>query len=523
MQKDKKIFIYLIAITIWLSAFCLTDAALAYDIPTSPPEITRIDSQGVKHTCPNPDLTVNPDKGFLVRIIPCILNSVTYATASILGPFSSYMYSLMGVMFTLAIATWGVLILSGNIAAISQGGTMLAIKIGVIVFFANNFGGLYPVMLNVMEELLNIIAQPVAATTGPTEVFVWQGACTAQTFDATNASMQNIMSVWGILDCYIDLLIGGIIAPTPAAQSIAVANGIIGFIVGMMFSSSIGLFIALMGFYLIIITIFTIARAVYIFIMAYIAFSFMAIISPLFIPCILFRSTREYFLYWLQLTISFIIQPIFLFGYLVMFLVAFNSVFFVGHHSLYYAIAGNESQWDVNNFRIGSWLSSQGIYNKTLIGKDYVAIDQGGDKAVTGGISKFTDTGLTDIQAIRDTAALGLGGVQPLDFFETGAMVNSIDWERLAQIAKPNEYNTALSAPVVLNQPKPVDKFYQDYKIGIFLAFLMAGVVMYVFYSLLEYLPYIGSATMGDLGYVPTLGAGALAAPGSKYLGGIGK
>jgi hypothetical protein len=518
MQKNKNIILQLIAIIIFLG-ICLPDMALAWDIPTDPAQIrlTKTDSSGVKHTCPGPDLA-NPDKGFTVRLIPCILNAVTYATTSILGPFSAYMLTIINAVFTLAIATWGVLILSGNVAAISQGGMMLALKIGAIAFFANNFGGLYPVMLNVMEELLNIIANPVTIDSGPTGISLWQGACTPpEVFSATNEKIQNIMSVWHILDCYIDLLIGGIIAPTPAAQAAAITTGIIGFIVGMLFSSSIGLFIAFIGFYVIIMTLFTIARAVYIFITAYIAFSFMAIISPIFIPCILFRSTREYFADWLRLTISFIIQPIFLFGYLVMFLVAFNTVFFVGHQSLYYAIAGDASQEDVNTFKIGPWLSSKGIYEKILIGKDYVAIDQGGDKVVTGGVSKFEDTGLTDLQAIRRAFKVGMGGSEPLDFFETGVMVNSINWERLAQVVKPSEYSAAVGSDTALA------KFYQDYKIRVFLAFLMAAVVMYIFYSLLEYLPYIGSATMGDLGYVPTLGAGSLAAPGSKQLGGMGK
>ena len=62
-------------------------------------------------------------------------------------------------------------------------------------------------------------------------------------------------------------------------------------------------------------------------------------------------------------------------------------------------------------------------------------------------------------------------------------------------------------------------KFYFDFNLAVLLAFFMAAIVIYIFYSLIEYLPFIGTATLGDGGILP-FGHGALSAPGSKLLGG---
>ena len=314
-----------------------------------------------------------------------------------------------------------------------------------------------------------------------------------------------------VLDCYIELLVGGIFSP------LTVSAGLIGMVVGVLLTGTVGAFIALMGFYMIAITLFTIARTVYILLTAYIAFSFMVFISPLFIPCILFASTKDFFDGWLRLVITFLIQPIFLFAYLVMFLVAFNATVFHGNHSLYFAIAGNDST--LPNFKIGNWLSgtggSQSAYTATLIDKGNVPVDLGGDftkNILPTPISNETKVGDTVVDRPNIPFLFGMN-TDPLHYFETGMMVNVIDWQTLAKKANPNGW-TAVAG----GTPAQQETFYKEYIVKIFLAFLMAAMVMYIFYSLMDYIPFVGAGAMGDIGLIPTLGAGNLSAPGSQRL-----
>lgn len=503
MQEKLKKVIKLIITGILLAITLLPNYASAYTIPATAPNVIYTDAQGVPHVCPYN--TSTPDVGLTIRVIPCVRDLVTHATAQLLPLIENFMASAALAAIVLAIAVWGVLLLGGMTGNVSQSGMVLVLKIGAIFYFMNNFGGLYPVLLDSLEDILNVIATPIAITNDPTNhLAIWQGAScpTASNFQASEA---NIMLMWNIVDCYIDLLIGGLTNP------ITVSSGIIGFVIVSLFSSSVGMFIALIGFYTLLLILFTIGRAVYIFITAYIAISFMVIISPIFIPTILFASTKDYFDGWVRLLVSFMVQPIFLFAYLVMFLVAFNTTVFHGTHSLYYTIARGDSL--VANFKLGDWLISKGVYGEKIINKDNIRIDWKGALAELtsqGTNFKAELTGQQDIQGKRDPSIdFGTGGAAPLNYFETGIPVLTIEWRSLAQAV---DTSGAYAAAADEDAKKKLDL---EYKLRVFLGFLTAAIVMYVFFSLIEYIPLIGTGVIGDIGFMPTLGSGNIAPPGS--------
>lgn len=487
-------------LSVWLGVVLLPFYASAYTIPNAPPAVLKIAPKGNydknAYVCSGSDPT-NPDRGLTARLIPCIRDAVIYASANMIIPFNEYFSGMLSAVFTLAIVTFGVSIMLGNSAGLTRNGFVLLIKIGAIIWFYKEFPLMYPKMLNALEDILNILARPLSTANPP--IFWKDAACTIPNFQA---SEQNIMTIWGITDCYIELLIGGIFSQA------TIASGLIGFVVGCALSTSAGLFIALLGIYVIIMALLTIARATYVFLTAYIAFSFMIIISSIFIPCILFKSTKRYFDSWLEITISFLIQPIFLFGYMVMFLVAFNSTVFNGKHSLYYVISGHNAQ-DLN-FKLGDWLNFNGAYSDKIINKEGVAVDRKIDSSVIGGLNNNNNiTGseapVKDINIDRDkTKMLLLGGNKALAFFEEGREVKIIDWDILTQKAEPTKWGNAIT-----KDDKNI--VVQKYKIRVFVAFLMTAMVIYIFYSLLAYLPYIGSSVTGGGGL--TLGAGMIAAP----------
>ena len=570
MQKNRVALIHFILLIMFMSGALLPFSASAYIGPTAPPTTLAIEgpvppvcttpppypstctppgmtvitgvtppTPGLRHICPGSD-AATPDAGLTIRIIPCIRDSIVFAINAVMATFTSLFNDIFRVLFILAIVVFGISVLTGNAPSMSQSGIMLAIKIGAVVIFVNRlppFNNIYPMMLDALEELLNIMARPaimafaengpwnrVETTTAGTNVASF--TCTFGTFQASET---NIMEIWNLVDCYIDLLVGGIFS------NANLEAGILGFILAATFSTAMGFFVGLAGLYMIATALMIIARSVYIFLTSYVAFSFMVLISSLFIPLILFQSTKRYFDAWLKLTISFLLQPVFVFGYLIMFLVAFNVTVFSGRNSLYYAIAGRDSL--VTNFHIGTWMTTNGIYKEQLKVKDQVVNASTTPTVADPGTDcgDMYDTMVEDFNCTRSANAapintlmgnpgtvtsIGTGSV--LNFFQTGIATNAIDWERLAQRARQPAINPG-DPPgwdtVSGGTQAEKDKFYLDYKISILIAFMMAAIVIYIFYSLIEYLPFIGTATMGEAGVMP-FGAGDLAPPGNSILGG---
>ena len=520
MQKNKSKFIYSVMLIILLISIFLPFAASAYDMPTGMPVVMKpgnVNGMVINHICPGPDIN-NPDDGLVSRIVPCVRDSVIFATSVLMDVMVRMTIDNVKILIAIGIAAFGIAMVTGKTPSVSQSGLILIIKIGAIMLFLNQFGGLYPLILNALENLLDIMAKPAIlafAEGGPWNHIANTGTASFTCkFGTFQASETNIMRVWNLIDCYINLIVGGVFS----GANLMV--GIIGFVMAAVFSTTLGFFIAFAGLYLLATAFITILRTVYIFLTSYVAFSFMVIISSIFIPLILFQSTKHYFDSWLRLTISFILQPVFVFGYLIMFLVAFNTVIFSGKHSLYYAIVGQESQQ--TNFHIGTWLQANGIYKEDLQSKDNASLGGSGSQLD----AQMVQTQIQGKQGHRSPTAppleelLGSLSNLSVDFFEMGIPVKVIHWQKLAQAAKGVEWNAAIGAlsdgP---DKDKAIEKFVLDYKISLLIAFLMAAIFIYIFYSLIEYLPFIGTATMGDGGVVP-LGVGSLTPTGSHLLGG---
>ncbi len=543
MQKNKIFYVHSILLLIILFAgICSSFSAFADYVPNVVPTTiiqTNEPSKGivVNHICPNTSGT-NMDDGLISRIIPCIKDSIVYTTTQFLKYTSTVVKDAIGPIFAIALGVFGIAIITGNTPSISQSGFVVLLKIAAIMLFINQFNNLYPPLLDALEELLNIMAKP--ATIAFAEGGAWNHIGSTSTpvvtckYGTFHATQTNIMDIWNLLDCYLDLIIGGIFSTTTLKM------GILGFLVGAVFSTSIGLFVGFFGLYMLVLTLMTIFRAVYIFLTSYVAFSFMVLISMLFIPTILFQTTKSYFDGWLRLCISFLMQPIFVFGYIIMFMVAFNAAIFNGKQSLYYAIAGDDSFSRVNgdpgveneNFHIGDWMSDIGAYKQKLTNKTNARVS-GNENTNIDQIDKMpTETKIEGRLMNRSSAApspdklMGdiINELSNISFFEMGIPVTAIDWEMLAQRKNLVQWYAIDAMPEGDDAKKKakqaaIDKFYLDYKISVLLAFLMAFVVIYIFYSLIEYLPFIGTATLGE-GGILAFGEGMLTPPGGNLLGG---
>lgn len=446
--------------------------------------------------------------GFTLRIIVCIKESVIYAVYNFFGTFYSKLSDYVNALCIMAIAVWGTLVAMGKRTAPVKDGAVMFVKIGAVVMFTNNFGGLFEAFLDMMEYMLNVVTSYVIYS---------------PSFDCPGLTSPPIagtsLAVWLSIDCAIDVLIGGIFSP------ISIALGISGFLLAALFSQAIGLFVGLVGFLIIGQLLWAIIRGVYIFLSAYIAFALMVIISPLFIPLILFEATKGYFEKWLRITMGFMLQPIFLFTYLAMLMSAFDVVVYKGPNSLYHIIAGTAASSP--SFKIGAWAYSNGIYGeasqssqginvnpkKTLarsMDDTNIAVMGTSDDSVDPSLGpnpgptnlnvKVTEQITTPAEWVKANGLpkdiLSQQLIGPLDYFRVDLPVEAIDWEQLASV---NGYSTANLAP---------------YWINLLLSCIMALLISYIFLQLLDLLPFIGSGVAGDVLSMPAFGTGPFAPPG---------
>lgn len=437
--------------------------------------------------------------GIAERMVICVKESILHATYRILGPFSNYLSKTIAAAFSLALALWGMLLATGKNTAPMRDMALTFIKVGAVIMFTANFYGLYPRILDAMEYMLGVLTDYVLFSTS---------------LSCTTGSVSYLL-VWERVDCALEALIGGVLNPK------TLLGGMAGFLLVSLFSGTAGLFIGAMGFMMIIQLLMAIARSVYIFITSYIAFSLMILISPLFVPLILFRVTKAFFEKWLRITIGFVLQPIFLIAYLVMLLAAFDTVVFSGSTSLYRTVAGDAAADP--DFRLGNWMFDNGGYgSKSNAQYDFDLNPRKTRQEL--GIPETVNTGVLDTmgkyvvtpQTWNDKLESG-----ELKFFTVDIPSETFDWVRMAR--KSNAACSGMDPPAwcYSNSAPDLDDEVTAYIVRLFMAFLMTLVTSYIFMSMLNFLPYIGSGISGEALTMPVFGSGRFDLPGSKFMNGL--
>lgn len=493
--------------------------------------------------------------GFTERIVVCIKESILNAVYEVLVPFSAFLADTISIAMMLAVALWGVRVAGGYREAVLHKGMMLlAIKIGVVVVFTANFassyfdplnarGGLFGMMMDAVEDILGIVTNYISFST----------IIKCPNIDSPLAA-PNIGSsiVWARVDCALETLIGGVFPLLFKPPYYSLVLGITGFLILCIFSGPLGVFIALAGFYLIFKFIMTLIRAAYIYIMSYTALAIMVLISPLFITLILFNVTKQYFEKWARLTVSFLLQPIFLFAYLSMLVAAFDAVIFTGPNSLYRAVAGAQMDGKrlgypelvvppVDNpadfFVMGEKLNTGTVAGNPIYADDThgaIAINIDPEQARRDlGVPVTTDSGILDTTGeIVTTSAdwdnpdglfgfLNRSGLSK-NFFKIDIPHKVIDWNVLAK------WSTNGSTPANCTAAADVDVcITTSYVVRLVLSIIMAVLVSYIFIAMLDYLPFIGSGIAGDTASFPVFGIKNkdhnMGVPGDGMLGSLRK
>lgn len=432
--------------------------------------------------------------GLALPVVSCIKETFASVVKHMLLPISDFFAGVVALCCTIAVMFWGAMMAMGKRGAPTKDLAILGVKITLIGFFSYNFGGAFPVILDFMEELLGLIS-------GYANTSYSLSIC-------PNLSGADSRLIWQRVDCTIAMLIGGI-------GPISLLGGITGFLLAASFSGTFGLFIATMGFLMILQLLLAIARAIYIFLTSYMAISVMVLVSPLFVPMMLFSFTKPYFDKWLKLLFGFIFQPIFLFAFLFMMLAAFDTVVYRGPNSLKNVLAPDIITdkcylWaDFTGSMLGDRLRRLPIYGVASVGSETYNYDT---RTASEKLKRETqDTGILSEVATQKIAKREWqkGNDQPKDVFSnilepagfTKADVPGprIDWEALACI---NGYDHRTLSGML------------DYAVTLLLSFLMAMVTAYMFMTLINLLPYIGSGS-GDVLSAFSVGLGGLGSKGN--------
>jgi type IV secretion system protein VirB6 len=138
------------------------------------------------------------------------------------------------------------------------------------------------------------------------------------------------LMIWDKLDCRLAYYIGSPFIKGGAMAATGIVVTLVFFplmiLCAAIFALDFILFILMLIYFVILITL--IIWIVYVYIMAIVAFGILILVSPLFIPMILFSYTKNFFDGWLKEIIAYSIYPIILFAFLGFTFTVFDDFFF---------------------------------------------------------------------------------------------------------------------------------------------------------------------------------------------------
>lgn len=260
-------------------------------------------------------------KGFVNHVVNCIKDTVNDTIQQFFDGFFPQVAYIVNIAVLFAVTIYGCLLaMPGGLEKPARDTMVLLLRIGLVTYFFNQGPLLWDWSRGTLEDLTNV---------------VFQVGSSQQMKCGTGGA-----NLWERLDCIIDVLIG--IKGSSDTELKAVASGgnfngmvrgLSGFFFQSMMSGGMGFFIGLIGFYMTWTILMATFKSIQTFIAAYIGIAFLLVFTPIFVPMAMLSATREYFQRWYQIVLGFIGQPVILFAYLSIALVALDIMFISGNNS----------------------------------------------------------------------------------------------------------------------------------------------------------------------------------------------
>lgn len=396
-------------------------------------------------------------------VVMCVKTVMREAFLKFLNGFYPVVASTITVAMTLCVTLFGVLLVTGIIEKSSRDSFVLLFKLGCILFFVkpSTVTQIYDMGNDSMDGLTDIVFQFGKGNGG-------SGRC----FD--NDTM------WDRIDCTLDVLIGtakGGGAGAGGGQE-GITRGLMHMNFSLMASTGMAAFVGLIGMYTTYQVLMATIKSIHTYLAAIMGLSFILVFAPMFIPMIMFKSTRTYFDKWQRIATSFVLQPVILFGFLSLMLIALEDILISGDGSYLKTVCGEQcAQRDTFPSKVCS--DSGACVSKQTGGSTLVDIGnsaEGSVKKVKGGF--FGNQ--APVRASGDTKKRsGLQAAAGSMFFDS---VNMTKMASLSGKGSETEQQKALALSAV--------------------ALALAA---FVFISMLNYIPTLATDLSGGAGEVPNL------------------
>lgn len=480
--------------------------------------------------------------GLTNHIAGCIRETLDMATDTFFDPQKG-VYPLVkkaiSAMMTLAVILFGVLAAFGMLEKVGRDSVMLLLKIGAVAYFTTNTDMIYHTLIDVMDTTAKQVLSFVPSS-GPSdgsgsdfsqiECFKNMEKAQKQLNSANPANAKGVAGPWLAVDCMLDSVIGIKVESKGGINQSAfndakaynekysdsdqgLSRGLFYFFFSSMQSSILGLIIAVLGFVFIWGMINMVIKALFIYISGYLGLAVMVIISPIFIPLVLFQVTRQFFDKWVKLLISFALQPIIILIFIALTIAAVDLATFSGEYSVMYRIAGEASRqkgFSLNRYltqqRGGGGTEEDGSKKQSAIIQDKklnLAFIKGDSKdstpikeIINGGLIKqLTDSDCTKELMNADQSVRSKCG----QAYPVGLTRTNLDWKLMADARNPAVQVRPADAD---GKPTNAEK---EIAREVLSAVIFAAVVIFVMNQLLMVIPVVSYDLFGDFGQSPNL------------------
>ncbi|MGL9732191.1 MAG: type IV secretion system protein [Wolbachia sp.] len=240
-------------------------------------------------------------------------------------------------VLVLALILFSIKAMSGGVRS-PQEMYMLIIKFALVIYFTT--GDTMSHYYGELTKLSNGLSEIVLKASSESKGVCNYNAGTDYEYDRAGKRVSySYLAPWDRLDCRILFYLGapldgiggkigtgsvGILAVLLGAAPVLLAAGSI---IGIIFAGG-QILIAIVAIFMAVMMMMVILWICYVFILSLVALSVIIILSPLFIPMVLFQHTKGYFDGWIRKLITYSLYPVMLFAFLSFMFIACDKIYF---------------------------------------------------------------------------------------------------------------------------------------------------------------------------------------------------
>ncbi|MFP3035991.1 MAG: type IV secretion system protein [Wolbachia sp.] len=288
-------------------------------------------------------------------------NLLKYESGNKKGSFLSVaqkkLKNTVAAVLVLALILFSIKAMSGGVRG-PQEMYMLIIKFALVIYFTtgDTMSHYYGELTKLSNGLSEIVLKASSESKGICNYNA--GTDYEYTLHTGKKVSYSYLAPWDRLDCRILFYLGapldgiggkigtgsvGILAVLLGAAPVLLVAGSI---IGIIFAGG-QILVALACIFMAVMMMMVILWMCYVFILSLVALSVIIILSPLFIPMVLFQHTRGYFDGWVKELITYSLYPVMLFAFLSFMFIACDKIYFnkLSFEKEEIKVLGNKKQW----------------------------------------------------------------------------------------------------------------------------------------------------------------------------------